>query len=81
MTLATLVWFTIAACIIYLVTQDPNVLTWLVLATKVVETWFRRQWFLVKHYPGSPWVNYRIRKTARRMAKEMMEEIAKGKNG
>ena len=80
MTLATLVWFTIAACIVYLVTQDPNVLTWLVLATKVVENWFQRQWFLFIHNPDSPWVRYRIKRTAHRMAQEIMKEIEEKRN-
>ena len=80
MTTATLTWFTIAACAIYLVVRDPNVITWLVLATKVVENWFQRQWFLIKHNPESPWVRHRIRRTAHRMAQEIMKEIEEKRN-
>ncbi len=34
MTLATLTWFTIGACLVYVVAVDPNVYTWLVLQSK-----------------------------------------------
>ena len=74
MTLATLTWVTLGACLLYLVTQDPNVYTWLVLQSKVLNVWIQRQWFLIRHNPDSPWVRWTIDRNARRLADEIIKE-------
>lgn len=74
MTLATLTWFALGACLVYLVTQDSNVYTWLVLLSKTANIWVRRQWFLVRYNPDSPWVRWAIDQNARRIANELIKE-------
>ena len=74
MTIATLTWFTIGACLIYVLAVDANVYQWLVLLSKSVSIWFQRQWFLVRHNPDSPWIRWQIDRTAHRIAKELTKE-------
>jgi len=74
MTLATLTWVTLGACVIYLVIQDPNVYEWLVLQSKVFNIWIQRRWFLLRHNPDSPWVRWQIDRNARRIANEIIKE-------
>jgi hypothetical protein len=74
MTLATLTWITLGACLIYLVIQDPNVYEWLVLQSKLLGVLVRRQWFLIRHNPNSPWVRWEIDRNARRLADEIIKE-------
>lgn len=75
MTLAALTWLTLGACLIYLVTQDPNVYTWMVLLSKTAGIWVRRRWFLLRHNPDTPWVRYAINRNARRLARELTKEL------
>jgi hypothetical protein len=74
MTLATLSWVTLGACLLYLVTQDPNVYTWLVLQSKVLNVWIRRKWFMLRYNPDSPWVRWAIDRNAKRLADEIIKE-------
>ena len=74
MTVATLTWFTIAACVVYLVTQDDNIVPWLVLLSKSVSIWFQQQWFKVRYNPDSPWIRWQIDRNAHRIAKELSKE-------
>jgi hypothetical protein len=74
MTLATLTWVTLGACLLYLVTQDPNVYTWLVLQSKVLNVWIRRKWFMLRYNPDSPWVRWAIDRNAKRLADEIIKE-------
>jgi hypothetical protein len=74
MTLAALTWVTLGACLIYLVIQDPNVYEWLVLQSKLLGVLVRRQWFLIRHNPNSPWVRWEIDRNARRLADEIIKE-------
>jgi hypothetical protein len=74
MTLATLTWFTLGACLIYVVAQDPNVYTWLVLQSKVLNVWIQRKWFMLRYNPDSPWVRWAIDRNAKRLADEIIKE-------
>jgi hypothetical protein len=74
MTLATLTWVTLGACLLYLVTQDPNVYTWLVLQSKVLNVWVQRKWFMLRYNPDSPWVRWTIERNAKRLADEIIRE-------
>ncbi len=74
MTLATLTWVTLGACLLYLVTQDPNVYTWLVLQSKVLNVWVQRKWFMLRYNPDSPWVRWTIDRNAKRLADEIIKE-------
>ena len=74
MNLATLTWFTLGACLIYVVAQDPNVYTWLVLQSKVLNVWIQRKWFMLRYNPDSPWVRWEIDRNARRLADEIIKE-------
>lgn len=74
MNLATLTWLTLGACLVYVVVQDPNVYAWLVLQSKLLNVWFRRQWFLIRHNPDSPWVRREIDRNARKLADEIIKK-------
>jgi hypothetical protein len=74
MNLATLTWFTIGACLVYVVVQDGNVYDWLVLQSKLFRIELQRLWFRVRHHPDSPWVRYEIKRNADRIAAEFIKE-------
>ena len=74
MNFAALTWFTLGACLIYVVAQDPNVYTWLVLQSKVLNIWIRRKWFMLRYNPDSPWVRWAIDRNAKRLADEIIKE-------
>jgi hypothetical protein len=74
MNIATLTWFTIGACLVYIVVQDANVFDWLVLQSKRLGIELRRYWFMVRHYPDSPWVRYEIKRNADKLAREILKE-------
>lgn len=74
MDIATLAWFSIAACIVYLVSQDNSILTGLVLFSKNTNIWLTRQWFRIRYHPDSPWVRYAIKRNSDKLAKQLMEE-------
>lgn len=74
MSLAALTWFTLGACLIYVVAQDPNVYTWLVLQSKVLNVWIQRKWFMLRYNPDSPWVRWAIDRNAKRLADEIIKE-------
>ena len=75
MTLATLTWVTLGAVILYMVSVDENVGTWLVLLSKSMSIWFQQQWFKVRYNPDSPWVRWQIDRNADRIAKELQSEL------
>ena len=74
MNIATLIWFTIGACLVYAVVVDENVFPWLVLQSKLLRVWVERQWFRLRYNPDSPWVRYEIKRNADRLASEIMKE-------
>lgn len=74
MSLATLTWFTIGACLVYAVAVDANVYPWLVLQSKRFRLEIERRWYMVRYHPDSPWVRYEIKRNADRMAAEIMKE-------
>jgi hypothetical protein len=74
MNLAVLTWFTLGACLIFVVAQDPNVYTWLVLQSKVLNVWIQRKWFMLRYNPDSPWVRWTIDRNAKRLADEIIKE-------
>lgn len=74
MTVAVLTWFTIGACLIYIVAIDANVYHWLVLLSKSALIWFRKQWFKVRYNPDSPWIRWQIDRNAQKLAKELTKE-------
>ena len=74
MSIATLTWFVLGACLVYVVTQDGNVYDWLVLQSKRLGIELRRLWFLVRHNPDTPWVRYEMKRNADRIAREILKE-------
>jgi hypothetical protein len=74
MSLSTLTWFTIGACLVYAVAVDENVFPWLVLQSKLLKVWAERQWFRLRYHPDSPWVRYEIKRNADRLAREIIKE-------
>ena len=74
MSVATLTWFTIGACLVYIVVQDGNVYDWLVLQSKRINLEIQRLWFKVRYHPDSPWVRYEIKRNADKPAAEFIKE-------
>ena len=74
MSVATLTWFTIGACLVYIVVQDGNVYDWLVLQSKRINLEIQRLWFKVRYHPDSPWVRYEIKRNADKLAAEFIKE-------
>jgi len=74
MNYAALTWVTLGAVLIYLVTQDENVLPWLVLLSKRARIWVRQRWFLIRYDPDSPWVRWSADRSSRRIANELLKE-------
>ena len=74
MSFATLTWFVLGACLVYVVAQDGNVYDWLVLQSKRLGIELRRFWFLVRHNPDTPWVRYEMKRNADRIAQEILKE-------
>ena len=74
MSIATLTWFTIGACVVYAVVVDENVFPWLVLQSKLLKVWAERQWFRLRYHPDSPWIRYEIKRNTDRLAREIMKE-------
>ena len=74
MNVATLTWFTIGACFVYIVVQDGNVYEWLVLRSMQIRIGLQRLWFKVRYHPDSPWVRYEIKRNADKLAAEFIKE-------
>ena len=74
MTLATLTWFTLGACLVYAVAVDANVYTWVLLQTKRLSTELSRRWYMLRFNPDSPWVRYEVERNAKKMADELLKE-------
>jgi uncharacterized membrane protein len=74
MSIATITWFTIGACLVYIVVQDANVYDFLVLLSKSAGVWVQRQWFRVRYHPDSPWIRYEIKRNSERMTEEFLKQ-------
>ena len=74
MSIATLTYLTIGACLVYIVVQDANVYEYLVLLSKSAGIWLQRQWFRIRYHPDSPWVRWQIERNANELAKEFLKE-------
>jgi len=75
MTSATLTWFTIGAILVYVVAQDPNVYTWLVLQAKGLRIEVERRWYMFRYHPESPWIRYEMKRNSERLAREIIKEF------
>lgn len=74
MNVATLTWFTIGACIGFVVVQDGNVYEWLVLRSMQIRVGLQRLWFKVRYHPDSPRVRYQVKRNADKLAAEFIKE-------
>lgn len=74
MSVATLTWFTIGACLVYAVAVDANVYPWLVLQLKRLRLEVTRRWMMIRYHPDSPWLRYEVKRNAERLAKEILKE-------
>ena len=71
---ATLTWLVVGSVLAYVVAVDENVYPGLVLNSKIVGIWFKRQWFKLRYNPDSPWVKWEIDRNADRIAKQLIKE-------
>jgi hypothetical protein len=77
MSIATLTWFVIGACLVYAVAVDENVFPWLVLQSKLLRVWVERQWYRIRYHPDTPWVRYEMKRNSEKLAREIIKEIQK----
>ena len=74
MSTSVMVWVTVAASLLFIVVSEPEVLDWLTLVSKVIGIWARRQWFLIRYNPDTPWMRYEMDRSSRKIAKQLMKE-------
>ena len=74
MSISTITWFTIGACLVYIIAQDSNVYEWLVLASKRLTQMVQLQWFKVRYHPDSPWIQYEIKRNSEKLAEEFLKQ-------
>jgi hypothetical protein len=80
MSIATLTWFVIGACLVYAVAVDENVFPWLVLQSKLLRVWVERQWYRIRYHPDTPWVRYEMKRNSEKLAREILKEINEKRN-
>jgi hypothetical protein len=79
MSIAALTWLVVGACLVYAISVDENVLTWLELQSKSATIYLQRQWFLIRHNPDTPWVRWEINRNANRLAGELLDKYKQEK--
>lgn len=77
MNIATLTWFSLAAVLVFLMAQDPNVGTWLVLQFKRLNVELERRWLMFKLHPEAPWFKYRVHRRSMKLAAKILKEKKK----
>ena len=71
---ALLTWLLLGGVLAYVVAVDDNVYPWLVLNSKIIGIWFKRQWFKLRYNPDSPWMRWSIDRNSDRIAKQLLQE-------
>ena len=71
---SVLTWLVVGGVLAYVVSVDDNVYPWLVLNSKILRIWFKRQWFKIRYNPDSPWVQWEIRRNADKIAAQFIKE-------
>ena len=71
---ATLTWLVVGSVLAYVVAVDDNVYPWLVLNSKIIGIWFKRQWFKLRYNPDSPRMRWEIDRNADKIAKQLIKE-------
>ena len=73
MSITTLTWLTLGACVLFVITLDANVYDYLVLVSRAIGIQLQRQWFKIRYHPDSPWVRWEIDRNADKMANELLK--------
>jgi hypothetical protein len=71
------VYFIIFSCIGYLIVSDASVARLFVLLTGLVRVKYEQIKWYILHSPTNPLVKFMIHRRSLRLAKELMEELAK----
>ena len=71
---ALLTWLLLGGVLAYVVAVDDNVYPWLVLNSKIIGIWFKRQWFKLRYNPDSPWMRWSIDRNSDLIAKQLLQE-------
>ena len=71
------VWFIIFACIGYLIISDASVARLFVLLTALARIQYQKIKWYILYSPTNPLVKFMMHRRSLRIAKEMMEELAK----
>jgi hypothetical protein len=71
------IYFIIFSCVGYLIVTDASVARLLVLLTGLARVQYQRVKWYMQHSPDNPLVKFIIHRRSLRLAKELMEELAK----
>ena len=75
MNLATTFWLTLVGFITYVLAVEPLFLQYLLLQVLRLTTFISRCCMMIAIHPDSPWIQYKIRKNADRIAQQLLNEI------
>lgn len=68
-------WFTIFACILYLIATDQSIAKFVYLLYKNAEVQYRKIIWWIKNDPRNPIVRFQMERRSMKMAKELMKEL------
>jgi hypothetical protein len=71
------IWFIIFSCIGYLIVSDASVARLFVLLADLVKIQYQKIKWYIQYSPDNPLVKFMIHRRSLRIAKELMEELAK----
>jgi hypothetical protein len=75
MNLAFTFWLAFVGLITYVLAVEPLFLQYSLLQVLRLTTFISRCWMMIAIHPDSPWIQYRIRKNADRIAQQLLNEI------
>ena len=72
---AAIFWLTLVGLLTYVLAVEPLFFQYLLLQVLRLTTFISRCWMMVAIHPDSPWIQYKIRKNAERIANQLQNEI------
>ena len=72
---ASAVYLCVAIVLVYLVAQDANVYSWVVLRVRLVNLIGKRLVYAVRFNPSTPWVRFSLWRNSHRLARELRREL------
>ena len=68
-------WLTLVGLLAYVFAVEPLFFNYLLLQVLRLTTFISRCWMMIAIHPDSPWIQYKIRKNADRIAQQLLNEI------